>query len=303
MSLSWRQITWCGINAAEIAGAPSGTSRFSVPKTAGGLPVTRIGRSAFADHMELTGIVLPDSLRELGDFAFQGCRNLRYISFPCTVQEIGSGAFRECVNLRRIEIRNFAAFPQLIHPFRGLCSFLADTDAAVTVLLRLPDRSACLYFPDQVNDFDEDTMARAIHPRIEGCGYAYRAAVSQDALDFRGYDLLFPRARLDGVKTAAEIAFARLLCPYELKEPAAEAYRAFLKECAAQIVPQLVEEEDAERLAFLARENLLTPDAVDAGLRAASAAHKTELCGILMDGARSFSAGKGGTPAPEIFSL
>ena len=62
-----------------------------------------------------------------------------------------------------------------------------------------------------LNDFDEDTMARAIHPRIEGCGYAFREAVTRKGIDFHHYDRQLPRTEGDGWKVTGEVASARIL--------------------------------------------------------------------------------------------
>ena len=79
-----------------------------------------------------------------------------------------------------------------------------------------------------VNDFDEDTMARAIHPRIEGCGYAFREAVTRKGVDFHHYDSQFPRTEGDGWKVIGEVAAARILLPYRLSEEARRRYEAAL---------------------------------------------------------------------------
>lgn len=298
MNFLWRKIEWHGGEAAEVTGAAVRTGRIAVPEELDGLPVRRIGKGAFTGWDGLREAELPDSVREIGDFAFHGCRNLRRLALSCMTQEIGGGVLRECESLSLIEFGGFAVHPDLVHPYRGLCGFLSDSEAAFSVLLHFPDGDARLFFPDWVNDFDEDTMARAIHPRIEGCGYPYRECVSRDRIDFRGYDILFPRAVQDGTETASEAAFARLLWPYRLLERMEKTYRSYLLSHSEEVVPRLVADNDAERLSFLAREGLLSPPAVDAGLRLASAQGRAELCGILMD-----SAGQSGASGAEEFEL
>lgn len=57
---------------------------------------------AFADRVELRRIILPASLREIGEYAFLGCTGLEEIVLPSDIRKIGEGAFRECSSLKCI---------------------------------------------------------------------------------------------------------------------------------------------------------------------------------------------------------
>lgn len=67
--------------------------------------VTCISRHALADCRRLTDIVLPDSIRDIGDQSFMNCSSLRSIVVPCCTRYIWPYAFRGCTKLRRIEVR------------------------------------------------------------------------------------------------------------------------------------------------------------------------------------------------------
>jgi hypothetical protein len=57
------------------------------------------------DKNALTGtLVLPDSVKAIGDRAFQFCSSLEYIALPDDITHIGAYAFSDCENLKRIEI-------------------------------------------------------------------------------------------------------------------------------------------------------------------------------------------------------
>ena len=75
-----------------------------IPSTYNGLPVTRIGNSAFSDCTSLTSVTIPDSVTSIGNEAFLGCRNLTSITIPDSVTSIGSSAFRNCTNLTSVTI-------------------------------------------------------------------------------------------------------------------------------------------------------------------------------------------------------
>ena len=286
---SFNVIGYHGEESAEITGY-EGTSAFlRIPGELGGFPVRSIGRRAFSDRAETEELVLPDNVRRIGDFAFYGCPKLKILDLSDGTEEIGDGVIRSCGSLREIRIRMQRG------QFRAAKDLLADCDAAVRILFSLPDGEALLYFPAYLNDFDEDTMARAIHPRIEGCGYAFREAVTRKGIDLYHYDRQFPRTEGDGWKVIGEVALARIFRPYRLSEEARQRYEAALLRISEDFLPYLVKEDRKEETACLAANRLLKQEAVPAALREASARRDAELCGILMEYGRDSRKAVGGS--------
>ena len=86
--------------------------------------VTMIYDKVFRGHAEIRSIRMPDTVTDLGEFVFDGCRNLRQLTLPaqlktlwgytftrCWIEEIllpdslriiPPFAFKECKNLRRV---------------------------------------------------------------------------------------------------------------------------------------------------------------------------------------------------------
>ncbi len=63
-----------------------------------------IGKQAFSGCINITNIVLPDSVTNIGDSAFNGCHSLTNITIPDSVTSIGEDAFYNCTSLTSITI-------------------------------------------------------------------------------------------------------------------------------------------------------------------------------------------------------
>lgn len=64
-----------------------------------------IGNGAFA-YCGVESIVLPPSVREISEQAFDNCKNLKTIDIPASVTNVGMGAFNMCENLTDINVDN-----------------------------------------------------------------------------------------------------------------------------------------------------------------------------------------------------
>ena len=61
-----------------------------------------IPNQCFAGCIDLTEVILPDTLKYIPDSAFQGCVNLEKITIPNGVRSIGDKAFYSCLSLTEI---------------------------------------------------------------------------------------------------------------------------------------------------------------------------------------------------------
>ena len=73
-----------------------------IPESVNGGSVTEIAESAFSGNKHLKSVVIPDSVRTIGNFAFYGCSELESVTFGKGVTKISSAAFRECKALTRV---------------------------------------------------------------------------------------------------------------------------------------------------------------------------------------------------------
>lgn len=90
-----------GVNV-EITGCRGRDAVFTVPAQIEGCPVTAIGKKAFLGNKAVKEIVLPDTIRQIGDWAFACCAKLTELTMPYRKLELGQGIFRDCFSLVQI---------------------------------------------------------------------------------------------------------------------------------------------------------------------------------------------------------
>jgi len=88
----------------------------SVPLQIDGKTVRAVGERTFEGCKDMTGVVIPNGIKEIGDFAFNDCSSLVYISLPNTITEIAGFVFDDCISLVDILI------PDSVTKI-GVCSF------------------------------------------------------------------------------------------------------------------------------------------------------------------------------------
>ena len=269
-----------------LSGVQDAGVALTVPDSRDGAAVRRVARGAFRELSGVRTLDFAPGIAEIGDFACYGMPDLISVSLSETLTEVGDAVFRACDALQSV---HYAA-PQ--GNFYALRALLSEPEPAFRCELKLSDGEAELYFPSFQNEFDEDTMARAIHPRIEGCGYAFRECVTRREIDFFQYDRQFERAAAAEREVACRIAIGRLRSPYRLAEVRRKAYRDYLaaeSETAAELAfRDWKRSGDRERLlrvlSWLRRERLLSDEARRFALEEAGKAKLVELSADLLQG-------------------
>lgn len=75
----------------------------TIPDTIEGKPVTKIGQYAF-QYCFADEVILPKTVREIGDYSFMGCEYLQSMTIPRDCESIGFSAFEDCYRLANIVI-------------------------------------------------------------------------------------------------------------------------------------------------------------------------------------------------------
>jgi hypothetical protein len=68
-----------------------------------GLPVTSIASKAF-EETSLTSVTIPDSVTNIGSWAFFSCSSLTGVTIPGSVTSIGDSAFDYCTSLASVTL-------------------------------------------------------------------------------------------------------------------------------------------------------------------------------------------------------
>ena len=83
----------------------TGLTSIIIPNT-----VTNIGKYAFLGVEALTSIVIPNSVTKIGDGAFRGCKGLTSVIIPNSVTMMGKEVFQYCESLTSINIPNSVTY-------------------------------------------------------------------------------------------------------------------------------------------------------------------------------------------------
>jgi hypothetical protein len=81
------------------------TGELSIPRELDGYVVTGIGESAFV-FCEIIGVIIPEGVMSIGDWAFAGCSGLVSVTIPNSIMSIGNAAFSGCDGLISATIPN-----------------------------------------------------------------------------------------------------------------------------------------------------------------------------------------------------
>lgn len=130
-----KSITWSCSRYFEFALETDGTSYVLksangvkgdtvIPGTYKGLPVAAVGSDAFKDNNGLTGVTIPDSVKQIGIRAFSGCGGLTEIKIPDSVTYIGNNAFENCDSLIKVTLGS--GIKELLNCTFAGCGSLTD---------------------------------------------------------------------------------------------------------------------------------------------------------------------------------
>lgn len=100
--------------------AYTGTQKsFVIPASINGRTVIGIEAEAFANNLTVQNVVLPETVKEIGEAAFCGCVELEYVYIPETVTYIGGGAFSETLWINSLTDEFVIAGDKILIDYNG----------------------------------------------------------------------------------------------------------------------------------------------------------------------------------------
>ena len=87
-----------------IEGSPAPKGKLVIPSEYKGLPVTEVYTSGFANCMEITSVILPESISSIGAYAFKNCEGMARIKLPIYMEGKLLQTFKYCTKLTEIDL-------------------------------------------------------------------------------------------------------------------------------------------------------------------------------------------------------
>lgn len=126
-------------------------SEVHLPEQVEGMPVTRIDKKAFLSRKNLRRVSLPDSMEEIGDWAFAYCGGLKEVRLPGREMRFGRAVFKECGSLAKLTgtraqgellaaaVTAFDAYYLLDLQAAGSREWLAKWDNRLMAMMQTPE--------------------------------------------------------------------------------------------------------------------------------------------------------------------
>ena len=264
--------------------------RIEVPAQIEGMPVTVLAPYIFSQARrepdqkaaicgnQVKEIVLLDTVREIGNYAFYGCYYLEALTLSHRTHDIAGGAFTGCRHLKNLTFRMEQA--------EGYCmkDVLSEVHHEMKVKLVYPNAVCTLLFPEYYEEAVENTPARQLETQFHGSGYSYRQCFQDGVFQFGEYDRLFQEAQnLESEDFCIELAVTRLMEKARLSQDAEGVYQSYLMEHRMSAAGWCIEFEQNETLEFLTGFIDWQEEELSDLIEEANAKGRLEIQSVLMD--------------------
>ena len=128
-----------------IEGCSSEEKVVVVPKEINGKPVLAIGERGLGNMQNCEAIVLPDSVRLLGESAFVADMKLKYIHLGTGLKKVSDDAFNGCSSLESV------TFPEGTETIEGQIFFYGRSLKTITIPASVTEITKLFYFVDNCN--------------------------------------------------------------------------------------------------------------------------------------------------------
>lgn len=217
-----------------------------VPAYVQGVPVRKVGYTAFKGNEKLESITLPDTVQHIESSAFRDCKRLTKVVAGKSLRSLEQYAFSGCVSLRSFTV------PSTLQKV-DIKAFEDCTE--LTELLVL-----------DMNKKGEVTKRFVIasHNRSRRWGYIQASLVYFDSYSMKKYDEGY--GVLHGVEDLFNVAEYRLCNDEQLEPYMRSNYESMLKNS----IPYVISQDQVERLTSAGQLGLIEEERIDGYIEAAS---------------------------------
>lgn len=232
---------------------------------------------------EIDSVQFPDTVEQIGNYIFYGCKSLRELEFSDTLTQIGSGAFTGCGQLSSLKVHLRKGQKSCMKEILGDLWQRMDVAFYFEQSCGRPE-AVKLVFPEHYEEAVENTPARILFTQHHGTGNNYRQCFYDRELDYRKYDELFPLAvAQDQSEVLADMVFCRLESSYKLRKEHELVYESYIREHLPEVAKYLIRQEMMCRLLQISGRGLWDEKGLDEAIRAASELGKEEILSFLMN--------------------
>lgn len=277
---------WENRNKITVLGFEGNTVRLSVPAEIEGMPVTEIRKKAFFNCRYLRFLTLPDTVEEIGSWAFAYCRQLERVELPRHRMTLGKDIFIGSGRLREIFLRSCGEMPSGRGQGDEPCEGMEIAELLAVAAVKMEDPYLFSIEEAGTADWLKKWDARMLVILREDDSDGFTRQVPVGVEDFGNTDLeLFTNRKR---RAKVRLILVRLLHPYGLPEEVRAQLEAYLaahtKGCPTEETWQVLLEEFGDEKPYFelfTRLGCVTEDNFDGILRDMGDRH-TEMKAWLM---------------------
>ncbi len=228
----------------------------------------RIDDYEYAGRDDISEIVIPDTVTEIGKNAFYNCHNLEKITMGHLLRDVAADVFMNCNKLGTIVIHCDESLRS------GAMQVLSRTTSMINLIFMGNDGTeyARILYTDYTDYYDEISPAHVFGRNIQGEGFRMRQCFKDERPDFAAYDATFKRVcSEENAAVAGRMAAWRLLTPVELTEESRRDYEDFFMSNGTDFIMKLVRQKDIDVLERLFEKKMISQNDAISAINIASA--------------------------------
>lgn len=214
----------------------------------------------------LETLILPESVRVIGNCCFYNCKELRAITIGSKIHAVNSDAFLNCRNLQLIRVDGD------IEQKSGARLCLNQISHTIAVRFEQGEITELIY-PEYSESYEEIGPAHIFSMNIQGIGFRLRKCFKEDVVDLMQYDEAFLNATEKGDESKEMLARwceKRLVYTKGLSKNARKRYETYLKEQIDIMLDIWIKRQEEEPFRKLCERGIFERETIQQAIRQAS---------------------------------